>query len=108
MHLHKLPGNTSLSRWSFKSPDSCFVVSSYIGGAILKICISYRKREEDRYPFSAQFVLRSATCILNLSLKNNMAEFVTLEEELKQEEYTASVKSETEDTPEETPNGVKP
>lgn len=37
-----------------------------------------------------------------------MADFLTLEEELKQEEYTASVKSETEDTPEETPNGVKP
>lgn len=37
-----------------------------------------------------------------------MAEFVTLEEELKQEEYSASVKSESEDIPEETPNGVKP
>lgn len=38
----------------------------------------------------------------------NMADFVTLEEDLKQEEYSASVKSESEDIPEETPNGVKP
>lgn len=37
-----------------------------------------------------------------------MADFLALEEDLKQEEYTASVKSETEDAPEETPNGVKP
>lgn len=37
-----------------------------------------------------------------------MEEFLTLEEELKQEESNASVKSDAEETPEETPNGVKP
>lgn len=37
-----------------------------------------------------------------------MEEFITLENELKQDESNASVKSDTEDTPEETPNGVKP
>lgn len=37
-----------------------------------------------------------------------MEEFLTLEDELKQDESNASLKSETEDAPEETPNGVKP
>ncbi|TNM90870.1 hypothetical protein fugu_003159 [Takifugu bimaculatus] len=37
-----------------------------------------------------------------------MEEFITLEDELKQDESNASLKSETEDAPEETPNGVKP
>ena len=36
-----------------------------------------------------------------------MADVASLDEEPKQEESTASVKSETEDTSEETPNGVK-
>lgn len=39
--------------------------------------------------------------------KINMADAETLEVELKQEESTASVKSDTEETSEETPNGVK-
>lgn len=38
----------------------------------------------------------------------DMEEFVILEDELKQDESNASLKSETEDAPEETPNGVKP
>lgn len=36
-----------------------------------------------------------------------MADVATLDEEVKQEESTASVKSDTEETSEETPNGVK-
>lgn len=36
-----------------------------------------------------------------------MADVATLDDEPKQEESTASVKSDTEETSEETPNGVK-
>lgn len=36
-----------------------------------------------------------------------MADVATLDEEIKQEESTASVQSDTEETSEETPNGVK-
>lgn len=39
--------------------------------------------------------------------KHNMADIASLDEEIKQDETTASIKSDTEETPEETPNGVK-
>lgn len=68
-----------------------------------------KKRKEDRdlffFPSTAQFELRSL-CRVWLK-KRNMADVATLDEEVKQEESTASVKSDTEETSEETPNGVK-
>lgn len=82
-----------------------------------KGCIAIRQKKKKKrketqrrqrfifFPSTAQFELRSL-CRVWLK-KRNMADVATLDEEVKQEESTASVKSDTEETSEETPNGVK-
>lgn len=57
---------------------------------------------------TAHFKLRQGGIFCwSLHTNLNMADFLALEEEPKQEESIASVKSETEEPSEETPNGVK-
>lgn len=70
VHANCPATSPKVSRWRRKSPESCTAGFSLIGGAVIKDQYLSTKAAKKTTILSAQFVLRSATRILNHIGKN--------------------------------------